>query len=186
MFKSVKFEDEGWPRLHTQLLNRFWTETTLTAWFKGGWSTHRKLDPALKENIVGFYLKSDSLFSESLQRDRNTKSLKVKLRSQTWLQMLSEHKPTRTRRPEASQTSPSGMSSTIQVHQVTHMRVSRDLRGELLTRKQRGSSPWHFWSNSPSRSGIFYLYYCSNTLCKCNMKSTITQRTDTSLWSPLS
>lgn len=95
--------------------------------------------------------------------------------------LLSEHKPTRTRRPEASQTSPSGMSSTIQVHQVTHMRVSRDLRGERLTRKQRGSSPWHFWSNSPSRSGIFYLYYCSNTLCKCNMKSTITQRTDVSL-----
>lgn len=56
-----------------------------------------------RENILYIYLKADSTSSESLQRNRNTKSLTSQ--SSDLMFPPSELQPTRTRRPETSQTS---------------------------------------------------------------------------------
>lgn len=120
--------------------------------------------------------------------DRNTKSL----RSQS-SDLMFPVRNSPTRRPETSRTSyrvechrqiPVHLVLTPKKQKAT--RTSEQLRSTWWASNMKTSiSPWRFWPNSSSHSLIFYLYYFSNTFCKCNMKSTITRKIDTSLWSLL-
>lgn len=56
-----------------------------------------------------------------------------------------------------------------------------DPRGRLHENKLDLFPSLTLLSNSSSHSWIFYLYYSSNTFCKCNMKSTITENRHVSL-----
>lgn len=141
-----------------------------------------------RENIVYVYLKADSISSESLQRDTSTKSLKVK--AQIWTvscQKLSDE-TTRTPCPEASQTShrvecrtgTSPFSSySKKQNKGNQNQSSSDVKTNLYF-----SLFLTFRPNSSSHSEIFifilFFFFFLNTVRKCNMKSTITRKIDTS------
>ncbi len=146
-----------------------------------------QMDKVSRENIVYVYLKADSTSSESLQTETQ-KSLRSQSSDLTFPVRNSP-----TCRPETCWTSyRAECHRQIPVHLVLTpkkqkaTRTSDQLRSTWWASNMKTNiSPWRFWPNPSSHSLIFYLYYFSNTFCKCNMKSTITRKIDMSLWSLL-
>lgn len=134
--------------------------------------TSIKQDTALRENIVNVYLKADSTsFSKSTKRQKHKKPHNSKLR---FMFPVRRERDSAVRAPTSEEPPPPPNLPNISEWNV-HL---------VLTPKNKASHQLRLSSAGlVSSHSLFYLYYFSNTFCKCNMKSTITRKIDTSLWS---